>query len=38
MGTGPQVATGAELIPDKADCNDFFDFVVCAGAGHKILC
>jgi hypothetical protein len=32
------VATGGERIPAKADCNDFFDFVVWDGPGHNIMC
>jgi len=38
MGTGPLVATQGEGIRDKSDCNDFFDFVVCDGGRHNILC
>jgi hypothetical protein len=35
---GRVVATGGEPIPDKTDCNDFFDFVAWEGASHKIMC
>jgi len=35
---GRLVATRGENIPDKADCNDFFDFVVWGEGRHKIVC
>jgi hypothetical protein len=38
MGTGPRDRDGAEDRRDKTDCNDFSDFVVWRGGGHKIVC